>query len=470
VERGQQHCEFARFLEYHSGPYHLGIVRRAVALPLATGTYTHLGCTAIAEWLMEYRQRTGIQPDRAPDDLIRWAASMATDRYREVIDKGGFLHLADEDPNAAAEMRRTIEEQSALVEGLVWVWASYRLPQILAEYLVVAVEEEQEYVVGCTCGLGDSIGGFREHADRTCSGVGLQSRPDLLLERRIDHAWAYMELKTAGTAWRNWSNQFETSIQLLIGILGAEKRHGVEITHCRIDGLVKGRRSRDYPYEDSQPKTQQSPLCYAYWEAPNPPLTIGDWLPASSYIDREGIRHSVPRGRDSRYKRIGLWEAPEEAFPNKPPEMSRSEYIVKYWAENYPHHIERCIAAIGPIPKKRDQLDKGLRALVANEQLWMERLWRLHEWRLANGNKGWGDPDYHRFLETVVPRSWHCWPYDGQPCPYLPLCFEEGEGWRDPTAGAFIERTPHHTAEYQLAESRGWKPPEGLPEESGEDD
>ncbi|PYQ25656.1 MAG: hypothetical protein DMF56_27055 [Acidobacteria bacterium] len=452
----------------------MGFSRKAQSLPLTTGIYTHLAIAEVCQWILDARLKTGMQPERAPDEVVRWAAGLAVEEYQRVIGLSGLLQITQEDPNAQAELARTIQEQSTLIEGLVWAWCLCRLPVVLQEYLIVAVEEEQEWVDACSCGLGSGIGGFREHATRKCGGIGIESRPDLLLERRIDHAWCYVELKTASVAWKSWQEQFERNLQLLVGVLGAERRHGVEITHCRIEGLVKGQWKRDYPYEEHQPKTQQSPLCYAYHEPANPPLGFGDWLPAYEYVDREGIKHRVPKSRDSRYRKIGIWEADDDGFPGKPAWMSRSEWIVRYWAENYPYHLTKTMAQVGPIPKKRDQLDMALRSLICVEKLWQERLWAIYEWQVKNAGQGWGDPAFHAFVETVVPRSFRCLPYDGHPCPNIPICFQEAESWRDPVgSGAFLYRKPHHTAERVQAEARGWKPEvsQGVGEEEagGED-
>jgi len=461
----------ARWIEFRAGVYGMGFSRKAQSLPLTTGIYTHLAIAEVCQWMLDARLKTGMQPERAPDEVIRWAVRLAVEEYERVIAASGLLQITEEDADAAAGLARTIKEQVCLIEGLVWAWSLYRLPVILQEYLIVAVEEEEEWVDDCSCGLGTGIGGFRDHAARQCGGVGVESRPDLLLERRIDHAWCYTELKTASVAWKSWQEQFERNLQLLVGVLGAERRHGVEITHCRIEGLVKGQWKRDYPYEESQPKTQQSPLCYAYHERPNPPMSFGDWLPAYEYVDREGIKHRVPKGRDSRYGKVGLWEVDDDSFPGKPSWMSPSEWIVRYWAENYPHHLARSMAQVGPIPKKRDQLEMALRSLICVEKLWQERLWAIYQFQVEQ-KKGWGDPDFHKFVETVVPRSFRCLPYDGHPCPNIPICFQEQEGWRDPVgSGLYKYRTPHHSAERLQAEARGWKPePGGATWEDAEDD
>jgi len=447
----------------------MGFSRRAQSLPLTTGIYTHLAIAEVCQWILEARLKSGVQPERAPDEVIRWAVGLAVEKYREVVSASGLLQISGEDATAEAELIRTINEQATLIDGLVWAFCLYRLPQILGEYILTAVEEEQEYVAGCTCGLGDGIGGFREHGARKCGGIGIESRPDLLAERRIDHAWAYFEFKTAGVAWKSWTEQFERNLQLLVGVLGAEHRHGVEITHCRIEGLIKGQRKRDYPYEEHQPKTQQSPLCHAYYQPGNPPLSIGDWLPAFSYVDREGMRHSVPRGRDSRYKKVGIWEVEDDAFPGKPPEMSRSEYMVRYWAENYPFHLQQSLVSVGPIPKKRDQLEMALRSLLAVEKLWQERLWQIYGWQVEHPGKAWGHPEFHAFVETVIPRSFRCLPFDGHPCPNTGICFDELPAWRTPTeSGLFLYRHPHHSAEVLQARSRGWTPEPGVAEDDEE--
>jgi hypothetical protein len=208
-ELGTQFCPFARYLGYHAGPYGYGYQRRATSMPLTTGTYTHEGCTEIATWLLETRISTGVQPDVAPDEVIRWAANLMIEKYQAVVQKRGILAVVRDNAEQLANFQRIVAEQSVLIEGLIWAWALFRLPQILQEYLIVAVEEEEEYVIGCTCGLGEGLGAFSDHALRACGGIGLQSRPDLLLERRIDHAYCYTELKTSSTAKRSWVDSYE---------------------------------------------------------------------------------------------------------------------------------------------------------------------------------------------------------------------------------------------------------------------
>lgn len=475
-ERGTQFCSFSRWVQNHAGPYGYGYQRRAASLPLVTGTYVHEGIAEICQWVLEARQSTGFQPEVVPDEVIRWAANLMIEKYVKVITRRGILGMQADNPEQLARVQETIREQSTLIEGLIWVFAYLRLPEILKEYLIVVVEEEEEYVLGCTCGLGDGLGGFTDHAVRGCGGIGLQSRPDLLLEKRIDHAYCYTELKTSSTAKRAWADSFERKQQLIIGVQGAEKRHGVEITHCRVEGLVKGQRKRDYPYLSEMPKTQQNSLCYGYYEPANPPMVeFGDWKPAHTYYDAEGVKFTVPKGKNNHYKRTGIWEPPaNEAFPGKPSNMTRVEYWVKYLAAMYPIHLARSIHAIGPLPKQIAMIEKANRSMITEERLWQDRLWRIYEWQTApeNAGKGFGDDDFMRFVETVVPRSWNCDPFGpDHPCPEQPICHEQVDAWRRPIdSGMFIYRTPHHAAEAAQMEARGLKPEHGLGEEEDEQD
>lgn len=472
---GTKDCPMKRYLGNHAGPYGYGYTRKATSMPLTTGTYTHQGITEIASWILQARQATGVQPDTAPDDLIRWAAAEAVDAYTKVVEARGILAVSQDNPEQLARFQTIVQEQATLIEGLIWVFALHRLPAILQEYLIVAVEEEEEYVLGCTCGLGDGIGGFADHATRACGGIGLQSRPDLLLERRLDHAFCYTELKTSSVAKRAWAEGYERDQQLLIGTLGAEKRHGVEITHAYIEGLIKGQRRKDYgSFDDPNAvKTQQSSLCYGFFEPPVPPLSVGDWKPAYNYYDVDGIKHTVPKGKNNHYKRTGIWVPSEEiAFPGKPVEMSRVEYWVRFMSEVYPHHVGKSLHAIGPIPKQRRMIEKALRSLETEERLWQDRLWKIYEWQTANADHAdLGDPLFQQFVETVVPRSWNCDPFGpDHPCGFQLICHDQvAAAASDPVgSGHYIFRTPHHQAEADQMEARGLKPAFGLGEDEGD--
>lgn len=470
IETGTQRCAFKRYIENHAGPYGYGFQRKAQSLPLVTGSYTHVGCTSILQWVMDARKSSGSQPDAVPDEVIRWAVEVATEKYEKVCITRGILALVQDDEDAAAALRRLITEQKFLIEGLIWQWSLQRLQPYLNEYIVIAVEEEESYVLDCSCGLGSGLGEIADHEARGCTGIGLQSKPDVLGERRSDSKVAYTEFKTAGQARKAWNDSWERKQQFLMGILGAERRHGVEITHAWVEGLIKGKRGRPYPYTDDLPKSQDTPLCYAYFSPGAAPSNGPEWRPRYKYRDKEGLEFTA--GKKEGFKSTALWEVPrEEAFPGIPEEMSVGEYWNKTLLYEYPYHAEKCLSLIGPLPKQRQQIDKALRSVVAEERLWQDRLWKIYEFSQANGVE-WGNDQFMEFVETQIPRSWACDPYGpDHPCPCIPICHPMTEDWRDPVAsGMFVYRVPHHIPEKQQAISRGLQPVEGWGEEEDEDD
>lgn len=456
-ERGTQYCPYARFVENHAGPFGYGMQRKSHSLPLVSGTYTHLGITSICQWIKDARLKTGHQPENAPDEVVRWAVELSIEKYRKTVEKRGILGLIGDDEEQKNKLQALIIEQEHLISGLIWAWALVRLPAILNEYYIVEVEAEEIYVTDCNCGIGDGIGSIEDHEARDCQGIGLMSRPDLLLERKLDSKFGYSELKTVSVAKKAWNDSWEHKQQFLMGILGAERRFDVEITHAQVEGLIKGQRKREYPYTDDMPKIQNNPFCYAYHKPGNPPASYGEWRPAYNYITNEGLKYTVSR---KEYKKIALWSLPEEdAFPGRPPEMSPVEFWAKVMMTEFPYHLEKCVSSIGPIPKQVHQIEKALRSLVAEERLWQDRLWKIYDFSQRTG-KEWGDDDFMAFVETVVPRSWNCDPYGpDHPCPNQYICHPITDDWRDPIgSGIAVYRKPHHQPELEQAKARGLAP------------
>lgn len=476
-ERGTQHCPFARYVEYHAGPYGYGLSRKAMSLPLVTGTYAHQGITDVLQWVLDATEHTGSQPESVPDEVIRWAAERAVEQYREVCHKRGILTYAQDDPESLAKLQYLILEQEHLIAGLTWAWCLTRLPIYLRDYTILEVEGEQEYVIGCTCGLGNGIGSFEEHELRGCVGIGVQSKPDFLCIRKADGAAGYVEFKTASMANRGLNSSWERKPQFILGMLGAERKHGKTFTHAWVETLVKGKRDRERPYKAENPKLQQSMLCHAYYAPPNPPMSEGSWRPGYNYTTALGEEFIADR--KSGYRKSALWTPPQmEAWPGLPMVdrgdgttelMSVSEYWVKTLQAEYPTHLDKCIAPIGPLPRNDEQIEKALRGFLAEENLWRDRLWRIYEFSQEHGVE-WGDDEFHAFVETVVPRSWHCDPFADHPCGNQPICHPVTEDWRRPVESElFVYRTPHHRAELEQIQKRGLTPPSAaLAVEEGE--
>lgn len=459
-ERGTQHCAFNRFLEYHAGPYGHGFQSRALSVPLATGSYLHEPLTAV---LAEAMRLNNQMPS---DEFCRGAIRDAVDRYYRIIDQRGLFQLPDEAAKIAVE--ETAVEQATLIEGLFWAWMVYRLPVILAEETIVMVEQEEVYVIGCTCGVGDGLAEWTDHRAKDCAGVGLQTRADFVTRVHLTGNYRQREFKTAATGRKNWQEMFEHKVQLISSIVGAERKLDAEVTDVVIEGLIKAKRDREKDETGmyNGPKRQQSFLCYAYYKPANPPLSPDvDWQAKFRYVDGGGKNRTL-QGKG--YTKVPLWPQPADLdadgndlrFPGKPIEMTSIEYWVKILP---PECFEPVVRTVGPIPKQRAMVDAALRSYVAEETLWQDRLWRVYEWATANPDYGWETPEFQAMLETIIPRSWDCHPFADHPCGFIPICHKH-EGWQDPVgSGRFVYRAPHHVPEAQQMRERGLEPPsEGI--------
>lgn len=444
-ECGVGFCPRARFLNYHHpAGQGYGIEPVAQSLPLATGTYLHQPVAALLDLASH-----DVAIDR---NHIRAAVALALSAYRVVVEQRGILHIEGE----GQELQHLLEEQCCLIEGLVWVFALYHLPQILKEYRIVEVEQESVYMAVCTCGLGQGIGSEAHHVRRGCTGVAFQARPDFITQRISDGQYGYHELKTAAEAGKRYQDSWETRIQFSSTRLPVEEQLGCEISHSWLWAFVKGRRDREKSVdgEYAGPRRQQSFLTYLFHRLANPPYCDHDWQPSWFYLGTDGKRHTLSKKKGESYNKEPVWP---QQFPGIPDGWSPVEYWVDWLG------VDICgplIVPIGPIPRKGPQIDGFVRELIGEEDRWRAAVWALYEL-----GEPWGTPAYEQSLDELAPRSYQCHNRYGSPCGYIPLCFYH-DGWQDPLgSGKFVQRTPHHEPEKRQAIERGLIPREGLAEE-----
>src|SRR5579872_3705648 len=134
-------CARERYLGYHFAGN--GITSGQLRVPLGTGTHIHAGLEALLR---------GKSVDAAVGAAV---TAYATEADAALSAMGTHIDHYD----------YTVEEQIALVEALVRVYAKKGLPALLAEYEIVEVESEYEYLLG--------------------PGQTMMSRLDGLLRRRV---------------------------------------------------------------------------------------------------------------------------------------------------------------------------------------------------------------------------------------------------------------------------------------------
>ena len=455
-ELGLDRCQRARWLNTSFGPSGYGIAKRAQSIPLASGNAYHVGLAHLLKWVECFDKDPLLDIGPIPDTVVRDACRIACEGYAKGVAARG---LVDE----GHRLEVVVAEQQALISGFIWAFALSLLPDIRSHSRVISVEHDDAKVLSCSCGLGDLIGTLADHEARDCEGIGFQFRLDLITEYRArPGTLAYWEFKGTGQTGEMFESKWETSPQFALGAVMEQERLGHPIAEAWVIALIKGRREGDTWNPESKRREgdlrQQSPLCYAYHRAGNPPLEEEDFQAEYEYRGEDGKGHRLGKG----YTKIGIWEGfgPKLAGSG----VSPSEF----WCKWMPREVlARQIMLIGPLQVSQVLSQGVIEELIAEEQRQKLIQWDLYQVLQAN-EFDWTSQAYQAALRRLVPRSWSCRRFGKRhACQFEPICFEHS-GWDDPLANGFIVRRPHHAHERAQMESRGLLPPEGFAED--EDD
>lgn len=309
-------CMRLRWWQYEApnGTNVRGWERRALAVPLVTGIYTHRG---LAHLLLN-PSNVGL------DEAVR----IAVDEYRAEIDARS-LDILD------VEMVRA--EQEALIEAMIRGWARVRLPLFLAEYETLHVE--------------------REELATLADDVSLQARADAILKRKSDSRNFIWNFKTVSDAGERWYRQWEVDSQLLTETLAVEQRMGIKIAGVIIEGLIKGKRM---PTKDADGNKigeyQASPLIYGYKFDGNPPL--------------ESPAYDFQYTRKKGWHRFAVWS---EIFPMAAdrPDFCDSLDLhgVSFWVNWLPEEIvEQQFVSVPPIMADPRRIERKVIQIVSRER------------------------------------------------------------------------------------------------------
>jgi hypothetical protein len=468
INVGQRDCAMQRYLEYHAGAHGTGFRKKATAVPLATGSAVHTGLELLGGWILDWQQA---HPRErlltVPDEVVAWAATEAARGY-ELTARARGLELTKTDIASGDALDTLILEQRTLIEAQVWIYAIVRLPLMLADYALVAVEAEETPVIECTCGLGDWIGHADDHAARNCAGIVMQGRADFLWRRVDDGSIVYEEFKTKATPNYGWEQQWEHSGQLLLNMEAASRRLGIDVSTAFVPVLYKGKRDRVDRDDKFSPKIQQSVLVYGWFDPGNGMTREPEWAARYKWFDEYGKGHTLPRT----YKRTPIWDEqyPLRELPNPMgvairPEASRVEAWVKGWI--LPAQWGELVKVLGPFPKQRVRVPDAIKSLLVNEEYWRERVRFLRSVPLYQpGDSQVTDGDVLTVAD-LIPRSWACTRFDGTPCAFKRICFKD-PGWEKiEDLGEYEIRTPHHAPEQQAYEQLGVVFPAGVGDDEG---
>jgi hypothetical protein len=443
-------CPRSRYLQYHSGPFGYGIRRKAESIPLVTGGSIHQPLAELLTWIMH--NPTDM---RGADQVLRAACGDSCAKYVEVVASRGLANLTEDET-----LKTVIAEQKLLIHALPWCWTLEALDDFLDRYELVSVEQVEELVVDCTCGLGDSIGSFRDHHNRTCEGIGIMGRLDVIARSKATRELIYVEFKTMSSGGRDWELQWADKLQFVMGVAAAEARLDEVITEHAVYGLIKGSRQHIDRMPDGTyggPIIQNTPLVYPYCNPGSPPVEPEQW---EAQYETEDELTGQTRRLGRKYKKRLLTENQEATEAAAGEGMPLGEYWTRIV---HPAVRKKHVTYVGPLRIQPVMRQKLLNQIIPTEREWQRKAWAIYEaYDAANGE--FDNPEFQKAMDEHAPCSWNCKQFGKRyACQFHKLCFQE-VGWQDPLGSDYyLPRRPHHEAELKQAQARGLIPPdEGL--------
>lgn len=454
LKLGQSECKFERWLGYHAGKHGTGYRRKATAIPLATGAGVHDGIGLIGQWVLDRQRARPLERlIDVPREVTAWAATEAANTYERTARTRG-LELTKTDLDAASAIEQLIMEQRTLIEAQVWMYALARLPVLLSTARIIDVEAEEGPVIVCTCGLGDWVGQWTDHAARGCTGICPQGRADVILEAYEGSTLIYEEVKTKATPNYGWEMQWEHSGQLWLNMHAAGLRLGKSIDQAFVPVLLKGKRDRVDRSDVRAPKIQQSPLCWP-WFSGSSVLARAEWASRYKWFDDWGKGHTLGHS----FKRVALWDEANPLIGVGPNgvaahvDASRVERWVTGWIA--PGQYAELLKVLGPFPKPPALMEAAEKALIAEENWWRSTVARLRATGVYQPSDQGIEEGHPIEAADLIPRSWSCVKFGGDPCAFRKICHRE-EGWQDMESHPdFQWRAPHHAIEKLAFEQAG---------------
>jgi hypothetical protein len=301
-------CETKGFLEYDYAGTGLSPATGA-ALPLAGGIALH---NLMAEALLAACETKQV-PELFEPKLDKIIAKGIAAYTKEVSDSGGFLGQPPE------HVQFLLLEQATLIEGLVRGWVRFRMPDILAHYDVVSIEQE--------------------HKVRLAVDFVLPLRLDVLLRAKVGGALMVLDYKTTAYERETWAATLRNSSQTHLYIPAVEALYGEHCVGVQYEGLFKGARKhggKTTRFADR--KVQQSALCYGYlgpggvWETAYTKkkgfektpvwehMSVKDWLE----------KHLSPQDLQQMFQTVPAWRPTPVAMREEVASVARAERL---WAQ-----------------------------------------------------------------------------------------------------------------------------------------
>lgn len=274
-----------------------------------------------------------------------------------------------------------------LLRGMQLGFTRLVLPALRAEYDIEVVEQSLAYA----------------HAP----GFRYGFKPDVILRRKDDGTFWYVDWKSTAKADNKWMKSWDRAIQLHLAAYAFEQVTGKPITGVIVQGFLKGRKEDDAylasPLIGGWTRPEVPPMLPAQFAAKRPREWKG-WRAISAF--------DLLGGQEEWFDLLG--ESLLSEFPRT-----------------------------APIFLQRDIVESTFR-----QAAWREREIAAAKMTLLQSGVDARERDL--LLERAFPQTFDaCEPAWGEPCEYLHCCWTP-EVAEDPLAtGLFVPREPHHSTEFE---------------------
>jgi hypothetical protein len=388
----REDCERKRYLNYDfdvDGNM-MGLQRRETSLALLDGTELHEAHARLLAF------HAGLPEGVSLDETV----NAMRGSFHKVIEERGV--------HGDWDYSILIEEQLALLEGLLRTFELKWIPRLLEEFDIVTIEKPMDWELA--------------------PGLVQKLRFDVVMRRKSDSQLVILDYKTMKYGSDAWAQKLERSRQTSLYILAAQEMFGesVEIAYL---GLIKGSNRKDTAF--SSPffgqRIQSSAFCYAY------KLSGGDGdVYTSKYTSKKG------------FKKVRTYE-----------QMPMSEWV-KWLENNESDELDKIFIFAPPFNPTPRQMAR-VRDLVVREELeYVQNIRRYQEMREKGITTGSDDllDKADAFLDLIAApmREDSCFKYgDEHRCEFYDICFNEGAIDNVLGDGQFIEREAHHSRELEVA-------------------
>jgi hypothetical protein len=437
-----QTCRRKRFLSNHWG--FTGLTPEAIDLNLETGNAVHRGLQHLFEHCrLEH-------PDGSFEEkCINEAVKVAVELFRTDASKHSIALRTGED----MFLSFVIAEHECLIEGLIRCFAIKRLPSLLAEYEIVEVEMDENFIEFSPIVIWQSkadaafltkdyskgivvcsIKTANEYADVTLRNIitDMQGNSEwAAIQARLDREFAEFNKaamenaldKLENKRWHKYFNWCNANNQ-------KPKVYAVQYEH-----LITGE-YRDY--EKMGLRKRQTFLLHPYkleLMGGINAFTGAKSFPPTAYKWKWG-QGRQPKG----WNKIDIWE--DVGIKNWV-DMLASGQVQR--EEGDP--LDLLIRTSDLIIRTDDKLEEWLISTRYQEEsivIDLEILEAHADWAKKNDN--WGP--YNIALMKLFPKdTQQCWDYYGRDCQFTKLCHEGCNLNELMDAGFYIPRVPHHDGE-----------------------